>query len=374
MGSCTGSLVNCIDVFEDPFNKKTKNFLQTATFCRLYLFNYMVFLNILVMKKRKESQFKWLKRLTHQHKHCAFTDLQYFNGKLYCCYRKATDHVSGDGIIVIIALNKDGQCLFQQRLIETDADLRDPKLVTCPNNGLLLLAYARYRDENNKTIATSNLTWHSSTGETWSSATNLNMNLWWLWRVKYSNQHNSIAYGLAYRRIEDRLDLYSGDPRRKMALLQRGVISKLTHQLGYPNESDLYIDEDQTLHAIVRRDADSFTAQYGLAKPPYSRWHWFDLGEYIGGPVWQPLTDNVYLVGGRCWTGKALYTRLWLFDRVKCALTVFDTLPSAGDNSYPGISIIKQHVYVSYYSSHIDDRSEIYLACYAIKDVLKEIE
>ncbi|MDM7860163.1 hypothetical protein QTP81_06105 [Alteromonas sp. ASW11-36] len=326
------------------------------------------------MKKLVKTPAQWIKRITHQRRHCAFTDLQHFNGKLYCCYRQATDHVSGDGIIIVQCLSEVGSSLYQQRIAVEGADLRDPKLTLTPDGGLLLLAYARYRNSSNKTLSTRNLTWHTSTGETWSSPTNLNINLWWLWRVRYVNQHANTAYGLAYRKAADRLDLYAGDPRRKMSLVRAGVLSKEQHSLGYPNESDIDFANDMTLRAIVRRDADSFSAQYGEAKPPYTRWQWFDLGEYIGGPIWQRLSPSVYLVAGRCWTGKTLYTRLWLFNSENRQLEVFDTLPSAGDNSYPGISITTEYLYVSYYSSHIDDHSEIYLACYAIDDVLKEIE
>lgn len=262
----------------------------------------------------------------------------------------------------------DGTLLFKQRIAIPKADLRDPKLCITDKNTLLLIAYARYADTNNKTYSTENLSWFSQTGETWSTATSLGMKFWWLWRVRYNNHcKTTSAYGFAYNRRANRIDLYQGNPQRLMQSIKQGALSLTQHHLGYPNESDLVIEDDGAINALVRRDADSFSAQFGSSKPPYSNWQWQDLKQYIGGPVLLRLDSERYLVAGRAWTGQKMLTRVWLLFTNKAELIELDTLPSAGDNSYPGIALVNDSLFVSYYSSHIDQRSQIYLATYKIK-------
>lgn len=322
------------------------------------------------LKKDIKISIKSLQRLSFESKHCAFTDLTYFAGKLFCCFREATDHISSDGIIVVLCLSIDGQLLFKQRIKIAGADLRDPKLCVTDKNALLLLGYARYADAENQTQSTENLTWFSKTGETWSCSTSLGLKFWWLWRLRYDkNSKNTSAYGFAYNRSANRIDLYQGNPLRCMQRVKQGALSLTHHKLGYPNESDLVIEEDGHIVALIRRDADSFSAQLGSSKPPYTNWQWRDLGEYIGGPVMHRLDSERYLVAGRAWTGKKLLTRIWLLSPTTGNLEVLDTLPSAGDNSYPGLCIVGDTLFVSYYSSHVDDRSQIYLASYDLNKV-----
>ncbi|MGY0622441.1 MAG: hypothetical protein ACW7DO_09290, partial [Paraglaciecola chathamensis] len=88
-------------------------------------------------------QIKNIKRLTYAHKHHAFTDLCDFRGALYCCYRVASNHVSGDGVINIVTLTTNTQVKCTQRISLPDTDLRDPKLSITSKGELMLLAYAR---------------------------------------------------------------------------------------------------------------------------------------------------------------------------------------------------------------------------------------
>ncbi|MBT0584964.1 hypothetical protein [Alteromonas oceanisediminis] len=219
------------------------------------------------MKNDRKIFVKWLKQLTFNHRHCAFTDLVQFRGRLFCAFREASTHVSGDGIIRIFCLDLQGNLLFQQRISVASADVRDPKLMTTPDGQLLLLAYARYTNAQNQTIRTANISWQSSTGESWGSPVNLGNNFWWLWRMRWpaemTHQGSEQAFGFAYNRRANRIDLYAGDPRRYVEKRATGVLSLAQHGLGYPNESDLHINQHREINAVVRRDADSFSAQVG---------------------------------------------------------------------------------------------------------------
>ena len=300
----------------------------------------------------------WLKKIGSKAEHNAFVDLCEFNQQLFCCYREAENHISADGTIRILTLNLDGKILHSNRISIPKTDLRDPKISITPDGNILLIAYARQTSINNKTISTSNLTWVSQTGHSWSAAKEFAVTGWWLWRVRW---HKNQAYGFAYNRKQNAIHLYSGNPRRSFHLHQPFAMSLHKHKKGYPNESDLIFDNNKAF-AIVRRDADSYSAQLGHSTFPYKKWSWTDLGRYIGGPVMLRIDENFSLVAGRIIKHGRLVTGILKMNLLNGDLQELLILPSAGDNSYPGLVLKENMLYVSYYSSHEDNKSCVYLA------------
>jgi len=300
----------------------------------------------------------YLKKLWDKAKHSAFSDLCGFKGKLYCCFREAVNHVSEDGIIRVLQLNTDGDILGSQHLSLAQADLRDPKLSVTPDGKLLLIAYARQHDGNTKHLFSQCLCWSSADGLSWSSATNFAEKNWWLWRITW---YQGQAFGLAYNRGKQTLNLYQGDPRRTFNVHSPAVFSLARQHKGYPNESDIVFVDD-VAYALVRRDADSYSAQLGRSSFPYKRWDWQDLACYIGGPV-MILNDkhSTYVAGRIEYQGK-LRTALMSLNLNTAKLDLVLVLPSAGDNSYPGLVKQGNSLFMSYYSSHQDNKSQIYLA------------
>lgn len=301
----------------------------------------------------------WLKTIWTKGQHNAFTDLCRFKNALACCFREATNHISANGKIRVLILDEHGQETYQTSVSIKGADLRDPKLSVTPDGKLLLLAYARHANENNQTRFSQPMTWFSGDGKSWSNAKPIADKNWWLWRLKW---HDGIAHGFAYNRRMQCLRMYSGQPRRTFELINEQALSYEQHGLGYPNESDMIFLQDHTAVSLVRRDADSCTAQIGLAKPPYKVWQWRDLGEYIGGPVMLKINDEFALVAGRLWNNNGPITALWQLDIKQAKITLLGELPSSGDNSYPGLVAIDDQIFVSYYSSHQQQKSCIYLA------------
>lgn len=301
---------------------------------------------------------EWIKKIGYKARHNAFVDLCEFNGKFYCCYREAKNHVSGDGTICILSLNNLGEILSTNRILINQTDLRDPKLSINPKGQLLLIAYARKNDQNNRTIDRENLSWLSTDGISWSSSKRFGDSGWWLWRLTW---HKDQAFGFAYNKNQNAIHLYSGDPRRSFHQHQPYALSLEKHQKGYPNESDLLFIGKQA-YALVRRDADTFSAQLGHSSYPFKKWVWTDLGQYIGGPAMLKLDDNYALVTGRIIKNAKLVTALLKMNLFTGALQELMILPSSGDNSYPGLVIKNQTLWISYYSSHQDNKSCIYMA------------
>ena len=300
----------------------------------------------------------WLKKIGHKADHNAFVDLCEFNQQLICCYREAEDHVSADGRICILTLDIKGNVLCLSRIAIPNTDLRDPKVSITPDGDILLIAYARKTSSNNQTIGSRNLTWLSQTGHSWSTAKELADSGWWLWRVRWYKRR---AYGFAYNRKRNAIHLYSGSPRDSFRLHQSFALSLEEHEKGYPNESDLVFDNNKAF-AVVRRDADSCTAQLGHSVFPYKKWNWIDLGRYIGGPVMMRLDNSFALLAGRIVKQEQLVTGLLKVNLLNGDLQELLILPSGGDNGYPGLVLKEGMLYVSYYSSHEDNKSCVYLA------------
>jgi hypothetical protein len=303
-------------------------------------------------------QINWLKKVGNKADHNAFVDLCEFNQQLICCYREAENHISADGSICILTLDTKGNVLYSSRIAIPKTDLRDPKISITPDGDILLIAYARQTSINNQTIGSRNLTWLSQTGHSWSADKEFADRGWWLWRVRW---HKDEAYGFAYNRKQNAIHLYSGNPRSNFHLIQPFALSLKQHKKGYPNESDLIFDHDNAF-AIVRRDADSYTAQLGHSVFPYKKWTWIDLGRYIGGPVMMRLDKNVALLAGRIVKHEQFVTGLLKMNLLNGDLQELLILPSSGDNSYPGFVLKEGMLYVSYDSSHEDNKSCVYLA------------
>lgn len=310
-----------------------------------------------------------IKRIWEKAAHNAFTDLIEFNGTFFVCFREAKNHVSGDGIIRIVQLDKELGVTKTSSLRLSCCDLRDPKFSTTPDGQLMLLAYGRFDSLSYEGQVAKPMIWLSQDGLTFSAPKSVAHDYWWLWRIRWyrndyvcgDNKRDTKAYGFAYNRGQETLKLYAGDPRRQFEIVNEEALSKSKHNLGYPNESDI-IFKEQTAYAIVRRDADTCSSQLGIAKFPFKSWKWFDLGAYIGGPVISWLDDQTIIICGRIWTKKQFKTALLTLNLFSKKLQLQAILPSSGDCSYPGIVKRESSILISYYSSHQLKKSCIYLA------------
>lgn len=299
----------------------------------------------------------WLTKIWATGPHNAFTDICRFNQALYCCFREAINHVSDDGFIRILTLNEHGEIQSSSRIAMQNRDLRDPKLAVTPDGQLILIAYARSNSNHAPSLPSQNYCWISQNGISWSSPRKFADDYWWLWRLRYFKNQ---AMGFAYNRQHNALNLYQGNPRRTFNMIKPQALSLEKHGKGYPNESDLAFVNDQCF-AIVRRDADTYSAQLGMSRSPFKQWRWQDLGFYLGGPVMMALDEQQALVAGRVLHQDTLQTAVFKLKFANGEASDLLLLPSKGDNSYPGITTLNNHIYISYYSSHIDNKSAIYL-------------
>lgn len=310
---------------------------------------------------------QWQSCVWQRGQHNAFTDLCKFNGMLVCSFREATNHISADGVIRLLYLDMQGKLIRHQQVKLPGADLRDPKLSVTPDGKLLLLAYAKVYNGHQDPVYRQAYTWLTQDGQSWSSAKQLGDKNWWLWRLRW---HKDKAYGVAYNREAQNTRLYAGLPRRTFECVEPQLFSLKKQGKGYPNESDLHFSADGTAQVLLRRDADSCTAQLGISAPPYRRWVWHDLGFYLAGPSMLNLSPGYSLLAGRIWQQDGPKTALVLLNLHTMKPSLLRVLPSGGDTSYPGLVRQGNNVFVSYYSSHQHHKACIYLAKFTLDDEL----
>ena len=308
---------------------------------------------------------KNIKRISRSAEHAAFTDLceNPFDGtssSLLCVYREADTHVSPNGKIVLCEIDKKSMTSNTLKELQIPgSDLRDPKF-SFDGECLFITAYAKTLLDNGS-ISRHMVSYSSTNGKTWSAPNHFGDDAWWIWNC---DRYKSYFYGFAYNRAAESISLYRGNLDNSMHCYRENVFGLEKSGKGYPNESALLFDGQGNANVFLRRDADTFSAQFGFSQPPYSEWEWHDLGVYIGGPAAAKLENGNFLVAGRHvdWDSESFSTRLWHFDTKTKTLSELLTLPSSGDTSYPGLVINDDILYASYYSSHIDGQSRVYLA------------
>ncbi len=293
--------------------------------------------------------------------HSAFTDLIYFKGKFYCTFREGTGHIPGiNGTIRIIA-SEDGQNWHSVALlVEKDVDLRDPKLCITPDRRIMVVMGGSYYEGKKFIKSRSRVSFSDEGGKIFTAPRAIFIdkkivsNADWLWRVTW---FMGKGYGVIYQKSGD--ELVTHLVATNDALHYNWVTTfKLT---GKPNETTLRFMPDGRMVALVRREAGDRSAMIGSSDPPYKTWQWSSLHHPIGGPDFIVLQDGALICAGRHYLPeRKAETELARMTPAGKYRPLF-ALPSSGDNSYPGMFIHDNVLYVSYYSSH-EDKTAIYLA------------
>lgn len=345
----------------------------------------------------------WLKKIFNKNHHDAFTDLNRIDNQLFLCFRRASDHHSGDGTIVLQQLSLHGKLISQKVFTLLNSDLRDPKIYILQDKSLLLTAYARKTEcdgDGHTSTISENTYWHGTYSDTIDSVNWHHQGFFatpfhWCWRLTW---HEQLIYSLAYERKTENLYLYCGPNLREFTALTPPVMSRTEHGLGYPNESDLCFtsNSSQTLAtAIVRRDADTFSTQLGKSIPPFSKWQWQALPIYLASPRILAISKDEFLIAARYEHGSLtklspqqtqildyyasanekkdyiddeLKTGLFALDKKTNQLSFLLALPSADDNGYPGVVLDTVNLnettglWISYYSTPEKGKTQVYIA------------
>jgi len=304
---------------------------------------------------RAEATLIGVRKIWDAAPHNAFTDLIRFQDQWLCVFREGQDHVSPDGALRILR-SRDGETWESAALIRSQhSDLRDAKICVTPQGELMLSGAEALHDRSQHSHQS--LAWFSRDGEHWSEAVKIGDPDYWLWRTTW---HDGTAYAIGYGCREDNqnIRLYTSRDGRKFETLVPSMYDQ-----GYPNETSIVFGKSGVAWCLVRRDGRDGRDTNGLlaiAHPPYTQWEWKDLGQRLGGPHMIQIPDGRLVAAVRLYDHRVRTGLCWI-DPEQGTMREFLTLPSGGDNSYPGLVWHDRHLFVSYYSSH-EGKSSIYLA------------
>lgn len=290
-------------------------------------------------------------------KHNAFTDLARWEGHFYCVFREGDGHIAGDGGVRVLR-SKDGKDWESAALIlEDGVDLRDPKIVTTPDDRLMIVAGGSIYRGTRTIMGRKPRVFFSKDGTEWSEPKPVLDDWEWLWRVTW---HDGIAYGASYAtgsaRGENEWDL-------KLFKSKDGAAYEKVADLevpGRPNETTLRFLDNGDMLALVRREAGDTKGWLGRSSAPYTKWDWKELPVRIGGPNFLELPDGRLMAVVRLYD-KKVRTSVCELDPKTGDLKEVVTLPSGGDTSYAGMVYHDDQLWISYYSSH-EGKTNIYLS------------
>ena len=289
----------------------------------------------------------------------SFTSLVKYNDRYYCTFREAVaHHYKGDATTagrIRVIVSDDGHDWQTMVLFAIEGmDLRDPKLNIMPDGRLmLLLGGVLYEGKDYKGSFTKAA--FSEDGVTFGELQSCTIdpsicqNKEWLWRLTWlGNTGYVVSYGPAFNLLKT----------------TDGLNYELVSQLdvtGFPNETTIRFTSDSTMYLMVRREEGDKRGYWGHARPPYTEWQWMEMDIPLGGPEFFILGDTMCVVATR-----SLYAseKTMLFKGgLDGHFEEVCLLPSGGDdNSYAGMIIEGDELWVSYYSRHEQPMSAIYLA------------
>ncbi len=298
-------------------------------------------------------------RIWSNDNYCSFTSLVKFQDRYFCTFREAVaHHYKGDATTagkVRIIVSDDGEDWQPLALFAIEGmDLRDPKLSITPDGRLMLLLGgvlydgAEYMGSFTKAA-------FSEDGKVFTELQDcvvdpaICQNREWLWRLTwFDNTGYVVSYGPTFNLLQTTDGIHYD------------LVSPLA-VTGRPNETTVRLTSDSTMYLMIRREEGDHRGMWGMARPPYNDWQWTEMDIPLGGPEFFILGDTATIVATR-----SLYSseKTMLFKGgLNGHFEEVCLLPSGGDdNSYAGMLIEGDELWVSYYSRHEQPMSEIFLA------------
>ena len=299
---------------------------------------------------------EWAEKAFGDGRHNAFTDLTFWHGAFYLCFRNGTSHGSMDGLIKIMR-SADARTWEPCGELDTLGDDRDPHFAATEDAlHVFFGVWDLKHGEDHATPDRSSIRSHvasSKDGLAWSSIQGIYEPGWWLWRVI---QHQGAFYAAAYT-------AYRPKPaQRELRLLSSpdGLEWNLVSTIAkdrMPTESDLWFDGQGTLNAVTRMADETNEACWFKSDASLKEWRPQFLGDIIHSPAVAQWHDRIF-IAGRGKSDRGWVTRVWGLssDRAVSLLT----LPSTDDTAYPGLIVdpataadaLQPALLVSWYSQH----------------------
>ena len=282
----------------------------------------------------------------------AFPSIVRYKGAMYVSFREGVSHIFDENGIAAgrtrILRSRNGRRWKSVALLSKEGyDLRDPKLSVTPDGRLMVIQGGSvYVDK--KLVKRIPQVSFSSGGRSFSDPEPVYYpagdGCSWFWRMTW---HDGTGYTVSYGEPgSDSMELLKTADGRHFEKITDITLG------GFPNETTVRFLPDGRMVLLIRREKDDGSAYIGVSGAPYTSWDLRPLGFRIGGPEMAVLPDGSLLIGGRAYNeGGEPKTCLWR-GSLDGGFALWKTLPSGGDNSYPGFLVEDGCLTVVYYSSH----------------------
>lgn len=286
--------------------------------------------------------------------HLGFTDLAIYNGQFYITYRQALIHGAVNGSKIIVQKSDDLEHWYKIReIVIPDLDLRGSHFIQSANS-LFLHFSGRDAESSNsrRKMYYVDLINSPFTPNLIENDTNLDD---WLWCV---TAHQGSYYSVGYK-INQPAYLY-----QTQNINQFRKIAEFRFQ-GKPTEATLRFQEDEAYMLMRRNDTTALLLNFNINTPDLYSTYDLPMTDY-GGPNFI-FYENYIIMGGRVERKTVLST----FDLTTNEFKHLVTLPSEGDNSYPGLAIVDQTLYVTYYSEDKPNEFSIKMATFNLNELFR---
>ncbi|BBP43084.1 sialidase family protein [Thiosulfativibrio zosterae] len=273
--------------------------------------------------------------------------------------------MSLDGQIVVLTSDDAVSWHKHSVLSWQGGDLRDPKLSVTPSNTVIMTAGIRWAVPNTSVSRLYSVGWQlANNDQAWSSPIiDKTSEGTWRWATTW---HKGYAYSVGYGGHDQQGCLYRSDDGLHWEAWLKPFFTDAT---VFSNESSL-VSEGENLVCLTRRDAaGGAKAILGCTTDELKAWHWKTLPIAIGGPKLLKLSNGEWVMAVRRINYKRglAKTRLYKLNPHSGKTKHWRTLPSGGDTSYAGMVEKNGQLYISYYSSHQDSQTNIYLVTLPLK-------
>jgi hypothetical protein len=333
-----------------------KQWLQLLKLTGLAIIICGTFLSGTRIPKYGQPKLVFVKKIWDAAPHNAFTDLIRYNDYWYCVFREATSHhtLEGNGIIRLIRSHDTAGWETVCTVKDSGFDLRDPKLCITPQGKLMMHFLASQVDPSK--LARTGIYIHSEAvfstdGTTWSQPEKMSLRSDIAWRVTW---YNGIAYTVGYNPQAGGCTLY----KSRDGIKYKRVFS--FPMKGFANEATLLPLGNNRMLVVVRKEEIPNAFFIGTSTCPYKKWEMKEVPGFRGGPNLVMLPDSSIIASYRDF----YYNKpsLFLGSVTDQNIANIFRLPSGGDCGYAGMQWFDNALWLSYYSSHENDKASIYLA------------
>lgn len=294
--------------------------------------------------------------------HSAFTGLVSHKGKLYLSFREGNAHrpaTSADYGVIKILVNNGTSWTESAVIKDENKDLRDPFLIEMEGKLRVYIGYNTFEGDRYQHSGT---VYSDFDGNRWSEVkpvTHDVPHIVWLWKVRFFDE---IYYSVAYLEGEKPALLSSTD----------GINWKtvtLFNLEGVLSEADMGF-VGNTMYVCLRKDQPvGSRSWWGVSKYPFDSFSWTEMTSCIESPELARLPySNLLLLAGRERVQDSETVNVSLFSATpEGELNRISTLLSedGGDRGYPGMAVVGNKLYCSYYSGD-ENHARIILSLFGI--------